>query len=108
MNNKIIIIGADHAGFELKETIKNYLISEGFEIHDIGVYSKDTADYPLIAKQASDIIAENKYRAILICGTGIGMSIAANKIKGIIHAKIIIKNMVFIRKNKALILNAFI
>ncbi len=83
MKDKYIIIGSDHAGFDLKEIIKQFLVAEGFEIGDIGVYSKDSADYPVIAKQAAYKTAENNCRAILICGTGIGMSIAANKVKNI-------------------------
>ena len=83
MKNKNIIIGSDHAGYELKEKIKNYLSEEGYEVEDIGVYTSDPADYPVIAKQAANKAVQNEARAILICGTGIGMSIAANKVKGI-------------------------
>ena len=83
MNNENIVLGTDHAGFELKEKIKKYLIEEGYSVKDIGVYSTDSADYPVIAKQAAKEVVLNNTRAILICGTGIGMSIAANKVKGI-------------------------
>ncbi len=83
MKDKYIIIGSDHAGFELKEIIKKYLIEEGLEVHDIGVYTKESADYPVIAKQVAKEAVEKSCRAILICGTGVGMCIAANKVKGI-------------------------
>ena len=83
MINKKLIIGADHAGFELKEKIKKYLEEEGYQVKDIGTYTKDPADYPIIAKQASEGVIKEKFNAILICGTGVGMSIAANKQRGI-------------------------
>ena len=84
---KKIAIGADHAGFELKETIKNILKELGYEVVDFGTNSTDSVDYPLIAKTlATSVATRNPEKGILICGTGIGMSIAANKIKGIIAA----------------------
>lgn len=84
MENKKIIIGSDHAGYNLKNIIKSHLESNGFDIEDIGCYSTDAIDYPLIAKQLAHEVADGKYeKGILICGTGIGMSITANKIKGI-------------------------
>ena len=83
MDNKIII-GSDHAGYNLKTKIKEYLEKEQFEITDIGCYNQEAADYPVIAKELANKIAEGIFkRGILICGTGIGMSISANKIKGI-------------------------
>lgn len=82
MKIKNIIIGSDHAGFLLKEELKKYLAELGCVIEDIGVYTEQAADYPVIAAQAAKkAVSENK-PAVLICGTGIGMSIAANKIKG--------------------------
>ena len=87
MTDKKIAIGADHAGFELKEKIKSFLNEQGYEITDFGTNSTDSVDYPLIAKALStSVAAKNPPKGILICGTGIGMSIAANKIKGIIAA----------------------
>lgn len=83
MREEKIIIGSDHAGFELKEEIKIFLNQEGYNLKDIGVYSKDSADYPVIAKLAGKETAEKNIKSILICGSGIGMCIAANKIKGI-------------------------
>lgn len=84
MENKKIIIGSDHAGFNLKNIIINYLKEQKYEIKDIGCYSVESVDYPIIAKDLSMQIADGTFaRGILICGTGVGMSIAANKIKGI-------------------------
>ena len=86
--NKKIAIGSDHAGFELKEKIKGVLKDEyGYEVVDFGTNSTDSVDYPLIAKALATAVAgKNPTKGILICGTGIGMSVAANKIKGIIAA----------------------
>jgi ribose 5-phosphate isomerase B len=87
MDEKKIAIGSDHAGFELKEQIKKSLESEGYAITDFGTNSSDSVDYPLIAKAlATSVATKNPNKGILICGTGIGMSIAANKVKGIIAA----------------------
>ena len=86
-DEKKIAIGADHAGFELKEQIKKILESEGYMVTDFGTNSSDSVDYPMIAKVlANSVAAKHQNRGILVCGTGIGMSIAANKIKGIIAA----------------------
>ncbi len=80
-----IIIGADHGGFELKELIKAHLIKKGcYELLDAGTYSKDSCDYPKIAHEVVGKMLQGLFeRGILICGTGIGMSIAANRYKGI-------------------------
>lgn len=86
-NEKDIAIGADHAGFELKEKIKVILNKLGYQVSDFGTHSTDSVDYPLIAKEVSVAVASKHFnKGILVCGTGIGMSIAANKIKGIIAA----------------------
>ena len=83
METNCIIIGSDHAGVELKSIIRDYLINEGYKVEDIGVHTKESVDYPIIAKQAAEkAVNESKY-AILICGTGVGMCISANKVKGI-------------------------
>ena len=87
MDEKRIAIGADHAGFELKEKIKNLLEELNYQVVDFGTNSTDSVDYPLIAKSVATSVAnKNPPIGILVCGTGIGMSIAANKIKGIIAA----------------------
>lgn len=79
-----IIIASDHAGFDLKCKILNYLTKEGYDIFDNGTYSNETVDYPIIAKDTAKKVASGQYqKGILICGSGIGMSIAANKISGI-------------------------
>ena len=84
MDNKKIIIASDHAGIDLKQKIYTYLIELGYEVFDYGVNSQEPVDYPLIAKAAAQKVADKEYnKGILICGTGIGMSITANKIKGI-------------------------
>ncbi len=80
---KNIIIGSDHAGFELKEYLSDLLKNKGYLVEDIGCYSTDSCDYPLFAKKLCEKVLENKTLGILICGSGIGMSMAANRIKGI-------------------------
>lgn len=84
---KKIAIGADHAGFELKQKIVEMLKSLSYEVIDFGTNNLDSVDYPLIAKDlANSIKNKNPDKGILICGTGIGMAIAANKIKGVLAA----------------------
>lgn len=79
-----IAIGADHGGFELKEFLKNEYKKTGTELVDLGTYSEESCDYPLIAdKMADEILSGRADKGILICGTGIGISIAANRHKGI-------------------------
>lgn len=81
---EIILIGSDHAGFRLKEKIKIYLKKNKFKFVDFGVFDTKRFDYPDIAvKVASEVAKSNKRKGILICGTGTGMVIAANKVKGI-------------------------
>ena len=77
-------IGSDHGGYELKESIKEYLIQEGIELVDYGTNSLESVDYPDFGKKVADAVLNNEVdRGILICGTGIGISITANRIKGI-------------------------
>lgn len=79
-----IAIGSDHGGFHLKEEIKTLLQEKNLPYRDFGTHSTDSVDYPDIAKQVAAAITGGECdRGILICGTGIGISIAANKIKGI-------------------------
>ena len=79
-----IAIGSDHAGYPLKQPLYELLLEEGYNIKDFGTYSLDSVDYPDIAKEVSTQIVDGNYDlGILICGTGIGVSITANKIKGI-------------------------
>lgn len=80
----MIGIGNDHGGYELKMHIKNLLESKGYEVKDFGIHNKDAIDYPDIAVPVCDSIVSGECECgILVCGTGIGMSIAANKINGI-------------------------
>ena len=78
----MIAIGSDHGGFELKEAIKKHLDKRGLEYKDYGTYSKDSCDYPTYGKLVGHAVADGECdRGIIICGTGIGISITANKIK---------------------------
>jgi ribose 5-phosphate isomerase B len=84
MRKKIIVLGADHAGFAAKEFIKKELLKMDYEVIDAGTYSKESVDYPDYVKKAVLEVKDDKRRkAILTCGTGIGASIAANKVPGI-------------------------
>ena len=79
-----IALGCDHGGLEHKNAIADYLKENGFEVVDFGIYEQVSVDYPDIAKKVCESIQKNECeRGILVCGTGIGISIAANKIKGI-------------------------
>ncbi len=79
-----IVVVSDHAGYDLKESIKEYLASLGHNVIDCGTNSKDSVDYPDFADVAAKkIISGDAERGIFICGTGIGISIAANRHKGI-------------------------
>ena len=79
-----IAVGCDHGGFELKNEIIKYLESENYEVKDFGTYSTDSCDYPDIAEPVAEAVAAKEFDfGILICGTGIGIGIAANKVPGI-------------------------
>ncbi|MBR6533466.1 MAG: ribose 5-phosphate isomerase B [Clostridia bacterium] len=79
-----IAIGCDHGGLEHKNAIGEFLKENGFEVVDFGIYEQVSVDYPDIAKKLCESILKGETeRGILVCGTGIGMSIAANKFKGI-------------------------
>ena len=79
----MIFIGSDHGGFDMKETVKLFLTEMGVEFEDVGTYSNDSCDYPDIAEKLAQKVANSSQKGILICGSGIGMSIAANKVDGI-------------------------
>ena len=80
----MIAIGADHGGFDLKEQVKKHLDERNIEYKDFGTFSGEAVDYPVIAKAVGKAVAKGEAECgILVCGTGIGMSIAANKVKGI-------------------------
>ncbi len=79
-----IALACDHAGVELKECVKEYLQEKGLPFHDFGTFDDKPVDYPDLAHRAAEAVRKGLYeRAILICGTGIGVAIAANKLKGI-------------------------
>lgn len=81
---KKIVIGSDHAGFEEKEKIKRQLETLGFEYEDVGTNSKESVDYPIYAgKVAEKVSSGEAERGILVCGSGNGMQIAANKFRGV-------------------------
>ena len=78
------VIGSDHAGFPMKEFLRRELVSLGFEMEDAGVFDTNPADYPDVAKAvARSVQAHPGDRGILVCGSGVGMSIVANRFRGI-------------------------
>ncbi len=80
----MIALGSDQAGYELKQVIMKHLEDRGLEYKDYGSYSADPVDYPIYGKKVAHAVADGECdKGILICGTGIGISIAANKVKGI-------------------------
>ena len=84
MKDRTIGIGCDHGGFELKEELKRRLLADGYEVTDKGIETLHEVDYPDIAVAVASGVTAGEYDcAILICGTGIGVSIAANKVPGI-------------------------
>jgi ribose 5-phosphate isomerase B len=79
-----VALGSDHAGFSLKERIKKFLLEKGYEVIDLGTTSEESTHYPLFAKDVALAVQRGEaQRGILVCGTGIGMSITANKFKGV-------------------------
>jgi ribose 5-phosphate isomerase B len=80
----MIAVGSDHAGYALKEKIKKYLEESNISYKDFGTFSEESCDYPVFAEKVADSVANGESsKGILACGTGIGVSIAANKVKGI-------------------------
>jgi ribose 5-phosphate isomerase B len=89
-----IAIGSDHAGFTRKQEIFEYLKSQGYDITDFGTFSKDSMDYPDIAVEVAEKVAQNQVEwGILICGSGIGVSIVANKTEGVRAANCVNEEM---------------
>jgi len=80
-----MVVGSDHAGFRAKENIKKYLQDAGYAVEDMGTHSEESVDYPDFAKAVGERVAAAADGAlgVLVCGTGIGVSIAANKVEGI-------------------------
>jgi ribose 5-phosphate isomerase B len=84
-----IAIGADHAGYELKEKLKRRLLDQGFTVDDRGTLSNESVDYPDFAGEVGRAVAQGKAdRGVLVCGSGIGMAVAANKIPGVRAANV--------------------
>lgn len=80
----MIAIGCDHGGYELKECVKNHLIEKGYEVKDMGCDCKEACDYPMYGKKVGEAVASGMCeKGVVICTTGIGISIAANKVPGI-------------------------
>lgn len=75
-------MGADHGGFELKEAIKKYLATKGYDITDLGTFTCDSVDYPKYGHEVAKAVVANDAMGIIVCGSGIGISIAANRIRG--------------------------
>ena len=79
-----IALGSDHAGFELKEKVRTYLKSKGIEVEDLGTNALERVDYPDFAeKVAARVASRRAHYGVLVCGTGLGMMLAANKVPGI-------------------------
>jgi ribose 5-phosphate isomerase B len=79
-----IAVGSDHAGFDLKETLKHHIESKGIDIKDFGTGDTESADYPDFAFDVATAVARGEYDyGVLVCSTGIGMSVAANKVRGV-------------------------
>lgn len=79
-----IVIGSDHAGFHLKKHIYQWLVERHYEVEDCGVHNLDSVDYPDIAYEVATKVGDGTYeKAILVCGSGIGIGIAANKVPGV-------------------------
>lgn len=79
-----IAIGSDHAGFHLKEHVKATLVSAGHEVTDVGTATADSVDYPSFAREAAELVADGSAEAgVIACGSGVGVSIVANKVGGV-------------------------
>ncbi len=84
MSPETIAIAADHAGYELKSALKRRLVEDGFDVLDLGTDNTDSVDYPDFAGVLAQVVADGRSaRGVLLCGTGIGMSIAANRFPGV-------------------------
>jgi ribose 5-phosphate isomerase B len=93
INAMRIALGADHAGYELKEKIKQHLAASGISVEDKGTASTDSVDYPDYARRvAEEVAAQRSQFGILVCGSGIGMAIAANKVPGVRAANVTSEN----------------
>lgn len=82
-----IAIGADHAGYTLKEKLKTYLMEKGIDVIDVGTFSEDPIDYPVIAKKIAEVMLTEKIPSVFLGGSGLGECMAGNKIPGIRAAR---------------------
>ena len=83
-NKMRIVIGSDHLGLPLKDVLRDHMQLQGFEVDDWGVHTDEPVDYPDVGAAVAELIARGEYdRGVLICGTGAGMSIVANKVPGV-------------------------
>ncbi len=91
---KLVFIGSDHAGFKAKAAVYKHLVDTGYDATDLGTFSEEPYDYPDIAREVSEKVQEHDGSfGILICGTGVGMSMVANKLKGIRAALVTDENV---------------
>lgn len=82
--NEKIVVGADHFGMPLKDAVRDYLTELGYQVEDMGVNTNDPVDYPDVGAALAEAIAADQYaRGVLVCGTGAGMAIVANKVPGV-------------------------
>ncbi len=82
--NTAIVIGCDHAAYEMKEKLKAYILRRGESIEDVGPHSAESVDYPDYGKKVAEMVSSGRYaRGILLCGTGLGMSMVANRFPGV-------------------------
>jgi ribose 5-phosphate isomerase B len=89
-----IVIGADHAGFELKKALVDHLQKAGHTVTDVGAYDAQPSDYPIYGEKVAKSVADNQAdRGIVVCGNGIGMSIVANKVTGVRAALVFTEKM---------------
>ena len=80
---KTIALGSDHAGFALKDALATALAQKGYEVEDCGTFSTDSCDYPDYARKVAKLVSTRQMPGILVCGSGIGVSIVANKVRGV-------------------------
>jgi ribose 5-phosphate isomerase B len=79
-----IVVGSDHAGFTLKEKVKAHLAGRGFALFDVGTHAEESVDYPKVAHELAAAVADGRFaRGVVICGTGLGVSMAANRHAGV-------------------------
>ena len=83
MKNKPIVLASDHGGFELKQHVKAHLIERGIRVEDAGTNSEASVDYPVFTQRGVQLVRHYKTMGIFVCGSGIGIGIAANRFKGI-------------------------